>query len=276
MSIPEENIKILNKLGLSRQEAEVYLVLSMYGRGKVSAILKGADMDRSNIYQAISTLQKKGLVTKIVGKPNEYEAMPMKSAISMLIETRENEQKHIYKEAQRLSKQLTNTKFLQRGSFTFQMLGGGKEKKVKGAQQTTQTVNESLDLIFNAKRFREVFSEIIKSHVDCAKRGVKIRIIIESIKPIQIQNNLKGILDEPNCEIRCILFTPKTDIVISDKKSAMFSLFPNLGARGNSSILTDHPFCVEMIQKYFDELWSQALKINQIENPSISQTTVTK
>ena len=62
----------LQKLGLTEIQSKVYLILLSLGKEKVSTIAKMANVDRSNVYKAFDKLQKRKIVSKILGSPNLF------------------------------------------------------------------------------------------------------------------------------------------------------------------------------------------------------------
>lgn len=68
-------VEILKKIGLTEKEVTVYLAALKLGKSSVDDIAKEAKNTRTNTYNQIDTLQKKGLITTIAeGKRNYYLA----------------------------------------------------------------------------------------------------------------------------------------------------------------------------------------------------------
>lgn len=67
--------RVLEKLGFSGNEIRVYLVLNDNGSMKAGRVAKLAKMDRSSGYNAIKSLQEKGLVSYVlIGKVKWFQA----------------------------------------------------------------------------------------------------------------------------------------------------------------------------------------------------------
>jgi len=80
-----KSAKLLTSLGLSDNEAEVYLTLLEEGRLTVSGIARESSLHRPAIYQILPTLEEKGLINKrIVGKLLYYGAEPPERLRSLL------------------------------------------------------------------------------------------------------------------------------------------------------------------------------------------------
>ena len=70
----------------------MYLALVKSGSSRAPEIAKVSGVARPDVYRTISRLQDMGLVKKIVSSPNEFRAIPIFDALSMLLQRRENEQ----------------------------------------------------------------------------------------------------------------------------------------------------------------------------------------
>ena len=77
----------LLNLGLSRNEAKVYLCLARTGKKKASEISRAVSLHRTETYRVLKGLEKKGLVSLVLEKPLKFVAVPFEKAITWLIET---------------------------------------------------------------------------------------------------------------------------------------------------------------------------------------------
>lgn len=68
-------ISVLEKIGLSQHEAEIYISLLKHGASRVSTIFKNTRIHRPIIYKELPGLKEKGLVTEVEkGKQTYYSA----------------------------------------------------------------------------------------------------------------------------------------------------------------------------------------------------------
>ena len=79
--------KILEELGLSKNEAKTYLCLLKTGACAAGEIAKKSKLHRSNVYDALERLQKKGLVGHITKEDTKiYQASNPNTLLTMLKE----------------------------------------------------------------------------------------------------------------------------------------------------------------------------------------------
>lgn len=89
----EKIIKVLEKLGFSPNEIKVYLTLNDHGSTKAGRIAKLASIDRSSGYNALKSLQEKGLVSYVlIGKVKWFQSVGPKRLVEYLREQEEDVQ----------------------------------------------------------------------------------------------------------------------------------------------------------------------------------------
>jgi sugar-specific transcriptional regulator TrmB len=67
-----DNLEIIKSLGLSDQEAEIYLALLKLGGSRASLVAKEVGMKRTTIYAILKSLAQKGLVTVFFRKNQRF------------------------------------------------------------------------------------------------------------------------------------------------------------------------------------------------------------
>jgi sugar-specific transcriptional regulator TrmB len=85
-----DDIKTLNKIGLSQKQAIVYIAMLELGEAKITDIAKRANLKRPTVYLIIEELELLGLVSQIIkGKSKIYSAIHPRR-INELLEFRKN------------------------------------------------------------------------------------------------------------------------------------------------------------------------------------------
>ncbi|MCK4670271.1 MAG: hypothetical protein KAT43_03630 [Nanoarchaeota archaeon] len=83
--------RVLEKLGFSPNEIKVYLVLNDHGSSKAGNVANIASLDRSSCYNALKTLQEKGLVSYVmIGKVKWFQATGPKRLLDYIKEQEED------------------------------------------------------------------------------------------------------------------------------------------------------------------------------------------
>ncbi len=84
--------RILTQYGLTPNQSKVYLHLTKSSEKTASELSKLLNIPRTETYHLLNSLEEKGIVYSIFGKPCKFNAIPINDAINMLIN---NEKKRI-------------------------------------------------------------------------------------------------------------------------------------------------------------------------------------
>jgi len=76
--------EVLQKFGLTENEAQVYLILLRLGSATASEITQKSGIHRINVYDILERMQEKGLVSYVmIGKRKHYEAADPKRILEI-------------------------------------------------------------------------------------------------------------------------------------------------------------------------------------------------
>lgn len=90
----ETHYPILAQIGLNQSEASVYEILLEGGPKAAQDLVKPSGLGRGNVYNVLTTLKQKGLVSEIEGKKTVFEAAPP-SALSTLFDRERSRMKQL-------------------------------------------------------------------------------------------------------------------------------------------------------------------------------------
>ena len=258
MEIQEKNVQTLHVLGLTPSQAKIYLALVQTGKEKIQTISGIANLDRSNTHHTVMQLEKIGLISRILGTPNRYQAIPLKDGVSILLKHKQDQYGEIEKKAQNLIQIAQAQNAEPQEEYIFKIIKEEKEIEIKSIINSCENAQENFDLLINEKTFYGGVMDLAKDQLSCIKRGVKYRVVTEKINLQPIQKNLQAFLAEPNFQIRYISKAPTAQLILCDKKRATVRLLPNSGIGESSILITNHSGCVEMFQSHFDKIWNEA------------------
>jgi len=72
--------------GFTKEEAEVYVFLSSMGPSPARVVSRRFDVNRMRAYRTLKSLEDKGLVERIIGRPMRFVANPLKESLSRYID----------------------------------------------------------------------------------------------------------------------------------------------------------------------------------------------
>ena len=83
--LQEDPVKELEIFGFTPNQAKVYLSIVRAGSISVGKIAESSKLYRQDIYKIIPKLERKGVISKTLGKPLVVSAMPVKIALKTLV-----------------------------------------------------------------------------------------------------------------------------------------------------------------------------------------------
>jgi len=87
--------RLLIKYDLTPNQAKVYLYLSKIGIKTASEISKSLRIPRTETYHLLSTLQQKGIIFSVFGKPTKFNAVGIDESIAILVNNEKNRIKEL-------------------------------------------------------------------------------------------------------------------------------------------------------------------------------------
>jgi len=150
------NIKILEDIGLTKNESLVYLALTKLGTSKTGEILKESNLNSGKIYEILESLKEKGLVSEsIINNIRNFSSAPPSQLLNYLKRKRdkiEKEEKEIIKELPLLEK-IRNERIKETKAVTYIGFKGIKtavdealESMKKGEEILAMGVTERKDI----------------------------------------------------------------------------------------------------------------------------------
>lgn len=113
MEIETEKLKILEKLGLTENQAKVYLALLRLGSVTAGIIIKETGLHRAYVYEILEKLMDKGLVSHVIQAQRKYfEASSPRKFLEIISEEKQNIQEK-EQEIKKILPQLIETRKLE-------------------------------------------------------------------------------------------------------------------------------------------------------------------
>ncbi len=239
-------LQILIDLGLSENEASVYLAALSLGPTTILKIAKTAEMKRTTIYSVIDSLKKRGLINiEIKGFKTLFTAENPEKLETMLDSHRE---------------QLRNS--LPEFLGMYNLKGGESSIKYYEGLESVKSVYESLIsdikphedylIIADAKQWMELDPEYFQNFTERrAKLNINTRMLLQDSKTARELKN-----KEKNYNIKGVKIFPQkmsltTNIVIIPKKIVIHQLTPPIMA-----VVIENKSMINMQKEIFEIIWN--------------------
>lgn len=258
MNGKEEHVEALEKLGLTSLQARIYLTILTLHRANVGKISNDAEVARPDVYRVLPTLEKIGLVKKVLSTPVIYEATPLKNACTLLLQRKKED----YAEAQ--EKSITLIKEFSEGSQvvigesgteSFSIINS-KELLLEKFREADANVKTSFDIISDWNTIRPLLFNCLEAPNEAMNRGVKIRLITDK-ESFEKRAEAAG-KKNPLLEVRYLDGPVPIRAGIYDRRLANMRVRTRQDSLMVPSLWSNNPDFVKVLIAYFDNLWEKA------------------
>ncbi len=273
------NVDVLVDLGLTQNQAKIYLSAAKIGPTTISDIAEHSGVRREEIYRLLPDLEKIGLIERLMGKPMRIRTPDVKAAMSTLI--RHERAKARERISDFVDKTVEIEEYLSKtgldvstdsekdGDFALleepDSVRTRLHEMIKGAQERIDVIYSRHNLVW----FLSTQSQLL---VDAISKGLKIRLLSN---PTSGKDRIPKIINRRFSDTSQIELKYMTGIfanyVSVDKKSAMVvTSTPNQPHAHN--LYTTNQNLVLLVQRMFEESWSRSSHWKTVEGISISES----
>jgi sugar-specific transcriptional regulator TrmB len=251
------HLQTLIQIGLTPNQGKLYLALLRIGKATGTVISKETGLARQEIYRILNELHARGLVEKIISVPTEFQAVPIKEGISVLMMEKAQELEQTKERIHSLIDEYTVMKgTTTQKEYKFLMIPP-KKLSHEAREQMFEKSKQTLQLISTTKRFSQGISHFFDIWEQTLKRKVYVRVIIvgEESK-FNDSPRLRLLQRYPNFAVK---FASKSSpgLLIVDETEAIVTLHPK-GDLGASPVLwTNHPEFLSIYIEFFANLWKK-------------------
>ena len=265
--------RLLIKYDLTPNQAKVYLYLSKIGIKTASEISKSLKIPRTETYHLLSTLQQKGIIFSVFGKPTKFNAVGIDESIVILVNNEKNKIKEletgkesIIKLWKTIPKYTENKEKLEDNKF--QTLQGRNSIFVK-LEQMIKESSENILVLGTESDFKKFdhtdFTNLLKKTkselkilTDYSNKGIHI---FEDVPSKKIKK-----LDDKSREDFCF--------IIKDNSEVIFFI-SNSESKDMIAIWTDSKTFVITLRSLFSLIWKKAHHMDESHTESLLGSEIT-
>jgi len=274
---PENAINQLNRMllryDLTSNQAKVYLYLSKIGIKTASEMSKALRIPRTETYHLLSTLQQKGIIFSIFGKPTRFNAVGIEESIEILVNNERNRlnelqlgKEGLIKLWNILPKYGENEEAPQDNKF--QSLQGRNSILVKLEQMIKESKDNILVLGTEAD-FKKFYFTEFSEFLNKTKSDLKI-LVDES-------DGLPNIFEDiPDKKIKKIEDKSREDFcfIIKDNQEVIFFI-SNKEVKDMLAVWTDSKAFVTTLRSLFSLMWKKSHHFNETSAETLLGSEIT-
>ena len=258
MSNDEDTVLLLG-LGLSLNQARVYLAILKLEKTTVGQVAKFSKVRREDVYRILPSLEKMGLIERLLGKPTEIRATPISDALNLLL----TEEKS--KSDERLTGMKSSVKRLSLKDWTQPLPGEESiyiliaEKKAILAKtsELIRNTRKEVALIADKGRIIPILSQFSEECRQAIKKGSQIRLLFEGDNPDGLlKEKVQKLIDGASVHIK-FHREPLNHFIMSDDKEALITASKESGLGESPSLWTNNSNLIGVLRTSFESDWKK-------------------
>lgn len=238
-------LKGLVELGLTQNEAKVYIYLAKKGARKAIEVSKALNIPRTETYHLLSKLQSKGLVAITMQHPIKYIAKPFEETLNTLLEMVEEKISRFEKKRDELLlqwKSLPNFVYNSEERYKLQILEGKTSVYTK-AKKLCNGAKSKLLILINEKELLRFYNYDVFDEIDA-----DVSILTN------ISSKFVNILDEIDADVSICKELNASSFIIKDYKEMLLFL-DNENSKDVIALWTDCKALIQSMELLFEKLW---------------------
>ena len=258
----DENTDLLLNLGLTLNQAKIYLTILRLEKTPVAKIAKFSKVRREDVYRNLPALEKMGLIERLLGKPSEVQATPISDALTFLVaEEKSKFDKRLLgmrNTVQRLSLKDWKLPFSKEESIY--ILIAEKKAILAKTSKLIKNSRKEVSLIADKGRILPVLSQFSDECGEAIRRGAQVRLLFEGDKPdVLLRDKVATLIDGASVHVR---FYRKAlnHFIMSDDKEALITTSKESGLGESPSLWTNNSNLLGVLRNSFESDWEKAEK----------------
>jgi len=267
LEIPlDRDAQMLCAFGLTPNQARVYLTVCRLGIAQVGRVSKASKVRREDIYRLLPSLEKLGLIEKVLGTPTKIRAIPVEDALSLLVKQEEDkahkkmaelkmkkdEFLKVFKASSKaMAEEVEGTEF----SFITE-----KAAIINKATLFLKKLEREVDIVSSRLKLTQmigIFSELFKKAL---KKGVRFRVITEMPEE---EDQIPRIIEERLSPVAAFKLRYAESLpshyLIVDNKEMMITTSTDGALAERPTLWTNSASLIEPLQRTFEELWHKSI-----------------
>ncbi len=257
----QDQIELLCRLGLSPNQAKVYLVLARSSHYTANQVSKAACLATEVVYRNMTKLQEKGLVEKEITSPTKFQAIPLKSAMRLLLNLKSKEDTQTRMKARELLATSITEEDVKPAQEDFRtVLIPEGERLIEFEEEQLTNVQQKFDLAMTGQQFSEWALAYTKLLQKMVLKKIAIRLIVSGTKTEHNTQSLDELLQNTNFKMK---FTPETILScvgIQDDKEVMISTSTKTAFARSPVYWSNNPGIVVLCKTYFETTWKNNME----------------
>jgi len=256
----DENTDLLLGLGLSLNQAKVYLAILKLEKTTVGQVSKFSQVRREDVYRILPTLEKMGLVERLLGKPTEVRATLISNALTSLVtEEKRKSDEHLLDMKSKVKK-LSIKDWTQQlpEEESIYILIPDKKAILAKTSGLIRNSRKEIALIADKGIIIPVLAKFSDECKQAIKKGTQIRLIFEGDNPDDsLKEKVKKLIGAASVHVK-FYREPLNHFIMSDDKEGLITTSKESGLGESPSLWTNNSNLIGVLRTGFESDWKKA------------------
>jgi sugar-specific transcriptional regulator TrmB len=256
----DENTDLLIGLGLTLNQAKVYLAILKLEKTTVGQVANFSKVRREDVYRILPSLEKMGLIERLLGKPTELRATRVSDALSLLVAEEKGKSDERLVGMRGIVQKLSLKDWRQELPKVENIYILIAEKKSIFAKTSDLISNsrKEVALIADKGRIMPVLFQFSDEYKNAIKKGSEIRLIFEGENPdALLKEKVEKLIGAASVQIK-FHREPLNHFIMSDDKEALITTSKETGLGESPSLWTNNSNLIGVLRTSFESDWKKA------------------
>jgi sugar-specific transcriptional regulator TrmB len=256
----DENTELLLGLGLALNQAKVYLAILKLEKTTVGQVASFSKVRREDVYRILSSLEKMGLIERLLGKPTEIKATRISDALSLLVAEEKGKADERLVGMSGIVQKLTLKEWTQElpKEENIYILIAEKKSVFAKTSELIGNSRKEVALIADKGRIMPVLFQFSDEYKLAIKKGAVVRLIFEGEKPdVLLKEKVKKLIGSNSVHIKFHV-EPLNHFIMSDDKEALITTSKHSALGGSPSLWTNNSNLIGVLRTGFESDWEKA------------------
>jgi sugar-specific transcriptional regulator TrmB len=253
----KNQIELLTQLGLTTNQAKIYLACANYKASTVKQISQSANLATEVVYRTIPKVQRMSLVEKTVAFPAEFQATPINTAIATLLEQRRKENSEVQKKAKELLRYMAKRKKGKHIEDFKIVLIPEKDRQIQFTEKKMKNIQRSLHAIGMGQKFStwiHTYHDLVE---ELLAKKIEVRFVFAGTEKRSDSQILKDMQKDGNFKIKFISDKIRTCLMIADDREVLIDTSPDSGFAHTPVYWSNDPGIIAPCKTYFQKYWKE-------------------
>jgi len=257
----DENTSLLLGLGLTLNQAKVYLAVIKLEKTTVGQVANFSKIRREDVYRILPSLEKMGLIERLLGKPAEIRATRISDALSLLVAEEKGKSDERLLAMKGIVQKISLTDWKQQlpTEESIYILMAEKKAILAKTSDLISNSRKEIAVIADKERIMPVIFQFSDQYKSAIKKGVTVRLLFEGKSPdSSLKKKVKTLIG--GGPLVCVKFHNErlNHFIMADDKEAMITTSKETGLGESPCLWTNNCNLIGVLRTGFESDWIKA------------------